>query len=146
LYPDPDNLNDTEILKSHLKILQKAVLDQCDEIDGVKDNIINDPALSANATIEYYEAVKMADPSVDGFLKLFLLPGANHCGGGPGPSTVDWIEIIRDWVENRKTPERIILTKFENDELIMTRPVYPFPGIAVYVGFGDPNVESSYIE
>jgi len=28
----------------------------------------------------------------------------------------------------------------------MSRPVYPYPRIAVYDGFGDPFVESSFIE
>jgi feruloyl esterase len=106
----------------------------------------NDPALSANASIKYYEDVRKAEPSVDNFLKLFLLPGVNHCGGGPGPSQVDWIEIIRDWVEKGNAPERIKLSKSENGEVILTRPVYPYPRIAVYDGSGDPNVESSFIE
>ena len=106
----------------------------------------NDPAFSANASIDYYKAVKKADPLAGNYLKLFLLPGVNHCSGGPGPSSVDWIEVIRDWVENGNAPERITLSKFNNGESVMTRPVYPYPRIVVYDGSGDPNVESSFIE
>jgi len=106
----------------------------------------NDGAISANESIEYFEAIKETDPSVDNYLKLYLLPGVSHCGGGPGPSDVDWVEIIRNWVENGNPSDRIIVSKIENDEVVMTRPIYPYPRIAVYDGSGDPNIDSSFIE
>ena len=105
-----------------------------------------DAAISANASIEHFEAVKTRDPSVDNYLKLYLLPGVIHGNGGYGPSEIDWMEIIRNWVENENPPDRIVVSKFENDKLKMTRPVYPYPRISVYDGSGDPNVESSFIE
>jgi feruloyl esterase len=43
LFPDPDNLNIGVISKAQLQILKKAVLEQCDEIDRIKDGIIHDP-------------------------------------------------------------------------------------------------------
>jgi len=106
----------------------------------------NDAALSAYNTIDHYNAVKANDPGIESYMKLYLLPGVQHCGGGVGPSQVDRIALIRDWVENGNPPDRIIVSKTKNDEVIMTRPVYPYPRIAVYDGSGDPNVESSFIE
>ncbi len=44
IYPDPDNLEEPVITKNNLAMLQAAILDQCDELDGVKDNILNDPS------------------------------------------------------------------------------------------------------
>ena len=90
--------------------------------------------------------MKTRDPSVDNYLKLYLLPGVIHGNGGYGPSEIDWMEIIRNWVENENPPDRIVVSKFENDKLKMTRPVYPYPRISVYDGSGDPNLESSFIE
>jgi feruloyl esterase len=106
----------------------------------------NDPGVSPNASIDYYEAVKKKDPETESYFKLFLLPGVYHCGGGPGPSQVNWIDIIRDWVENGNPPDRIIVSKREDARVIMTRPVYPYPNQAVYKGIGDPNDESSFIK
>lgn len=105
-----------------------------------------DAAISANASIEHLKALKKKDSSADNYMKLYLLPGVNHCGGGHGPSEVDWIEIIRNWVENGNPPNRIVVSKIENDEVVMSRPVYPYPSIAVYGGSGDPSLESSFIE
>jgi feruloyl esterase len=104
----------------------------------------NDPALSAYATIEHYEAIRQADPDVQDHIRLFLLPGVLHCGGGPGPDKTDWIGWLRDWVERGRTPDRVVLSKVKEGEVIMTRPVFPYPRKAVYDGKGDPHLESSF--
>ncbi len=104
----------------------------------------NDPALSAYATIQHYEAAMMKDPEVKDYIRLFMLPGVLHCGGGPGPDRADWIGLIRDWVENGNAPDRVILSKIKNGEVKMTRPVFPYPRKAIYDGHGDPHLESSF--
>ena len=104
----------------------------------------NDPALSAYATIEHYEAVMKTDPDVKDYIRLYLLPGVLHCGGGPGPDRADWVGLIRDWVENGHAPDRVVVSKIKNGEVKMTRPVFPYPRKAVYDGKGDPNQESSF--
>jgi feruloyl esterase len=104
----------------------------------------NDPAISAYATINHYDQVKNKDPDAKNFLRLFLLPGVLHCGRGPGPSKVDWIELVRTWVEKGTAPDRVILSKMEDEKVIMTRPVFPYPEKAIYDEKGDPNMESSF--
>jgi feruloyl esterase len=106
----------------------------------------NDPALSALTTIEHYEQVKRVDPQLNDFMKLYLLPGVLHCGGGPGPGEADWLKIVREWVENEQPPERVVVSKFDDGALKMTRPVFPYPSIAQYDGKGDPNLETSYLK
>jgi hypothetical protein len=104
----------------------------------------NDPALSALSTIEHYNAVRVADPSINDYMRLYLLPGVLHCGGGEGPSDADLLAVLRDWVENGKSPERVIVSKKVLGKEVMSRPVYPYPQEAIYDGKGNPNVESSY--
>lgn len=106
----------------------------------------SDPALSAYATIDHYNAVMANDPDIKDYMRLYLLPGVLHCGGGDGASQIDWIDLIRDWVENDNPPEKIIAKKMVNDREVMSRPVYPYPAEAVYDGKGDPDSESSFIE
>lgn len=106
----------------------------------------NDPALSAFSTIQYYQEVEQKDKDVRSSIRLFLLPGVLHCAGGPGPDETDWLTLIRDWVENNKAPERVIMSKKENGKVVMTRPVFPFPKMAVYSGKGDKNQEQNFIE
>ena len=104
----------------------------------------NDPAQSAFTTIDHYNAALKEDGQLGDYIKLFLLPGVVHCGGGPGPSQTDWIELVRAWVEKGISPERVILSKTTDDNVSMTRPVFPYPNKAIYDGKGDPNKESSF--
>jgi feruloyl esterase len=106
----------------------------------------NDPALSAFETIKHYQEVEQKDKNIQSYIRLFLLPGVLHCDGGPGPDNVDWLRLIRNWVENDKAPERLVLSKKEKDKIIMTRPVFPYPKVAAYSGKGDTNLEKNFIE
>jgi pimeloyl-ACP methyl ester carboxylesterase len=42
-YPDPKNLNNPVVTSDNLKLLQKLVFEQCDKLDGLADQILNDP-------------------------------------------------------------------------------------------------------
>ena len=86
----------------------------------------NDPALSAYATIDHYNAVKEKDPGINDYMRLFLLPGVLHCGGGEGPSEADWLTVIRDWVEKDIAPEKILVKKSIKGKEVMSRPVFPY--------------------
>jgi feruloyl esterase len=104
----------------------------------------SDAALSALSTIDHFEKVKKADPEAEEYLRLFLLPGVLHCGGGPGPDRADWLSIIMEWVENGNAPERVVMKKVTEGKTLLSRPVFPYPRKAVYDGQGDPDLESSY--
>ncbi len=104
----------------------------------------NDPAISALSTKDHYNAAKIKDPSLENYIRLFLLPGVLHCGGGQGPVEVDWLDVIRAWVEKGEAPEKIIVTKTKDEKVTMTRPVFPYPEQAVYDGTDDPNNEKNF--
>jgi feruloyl esterase len=104
----------------------------------------NDPALSALATIDHYEEAMQKDKDLQSSIRLFLLPGVLHCGGGTGPDNIDWIQQIRNWVENNQAPDRLVMSKMEKGKAVMTRPVYPYPKVAIYNGSGDPNQEKNF--
>jgi len=104
----------------------------------------NDPALSAYSTIDHYEAALKKDKDLNSYIRLFLLPGVLHCGGGTGCDNVDWVGLIREWVENNKAPDRILSTKVDQGKTIATRPLVPYPKMTVYAGSGDARQEKSY--
>jgi hypothetical protein len=96
-----------------------------------------DPALSALATVEYYEDVQARDASARDYARLFLLPGVLHCAGGPGPDTVDWVAAIDSWVESGKAPDQLIASK--SGAVTRSRPLCPYPQRAVYSGKGSTD-------
>src|SRR5579872_4408595 len=105
-----------------------------------------DPALPAQGTINYYRQVLAHDPKAPDYCRLFMVPGCLHCGGGPGASVVGWLHVIVDWVEHGKAPDKIIASKREKGKVVMTRPLFMYPGVAMYSGNGDPNTADSFAE
>jgi feruloyl esterase len=80
------------------------------------------------------------EKETDKFLKLYLVPGMAHCGGGTGHSSVDWLTPLVDWVEHGVAPEAIVGSRGAS-----TRPHCPYPQEAVYDGAGDRDSAASYI-
>jgi Tannase and feruloyl esterase/Tannase-like family of unknown function (DUF6351) len=80
-----------------------------------------------------------------GFARLFLMPGANHCGGGPATSTIDAFSPLVNWVENGVAPTRIVGTAPANTPFPgRTRPLCPYPQYAHYIG-GNPESAASFV-
>jgi feruloyl esterase len=103
-----------------------------------------DPALPAQATVDYYRQVLAHDSAAGDYCRLFMVPGCLHCGGGPGAAEVDWLSVIVDWVEQGKAPERLIASKRENGKVAMTRPLFPYPESAFFKGSGDANSAENF--
>jgi tannase/feruloyl esterase/uncharacterized tannase-like protein DUF6351 len=80
-----------------------------------------------------------------GFARLFLMPGVNHCGGGPGTSTIDPFSPVVDWVENGVAPASMLGTAPATTPWPgRTRPLCPYPQYARYKGAGDINVAANF--
>jgi feruloyl esterase len=105
-----------------------------------------DPALNAQSTINYYERVKRRDPAAGDYMRLFLMPGVLHCGGGAGPDSADWMAAITAWVEKGAAPERILATKHgSNGAVVRTRPLCVYPQNAVYSGSGSTDDAANFV-
>ncbi len=124
----------------------------------------SDPALPALNTIDYYNAVerRMGARETATFTRLYMVPGMQHCGGGPGPNTFGQngstehadsrnnIDLaLQQWVEKRISPSSIIATKYVEDDpkkgAKMTRPLCPYPQVAVWTGTGSTDDAANFI-
>lgn len=77
-------------------------------------------------------------------VRLYTLPGVNHCGGGPGADTIDLLTPISNWVENGIPPQNLIASKLNTAGAVtFTRPLCPFPRWAKYTS-GNANSASSF--
>jgi len=68
----------------------------------------SDAAIPALASITYFDDVRRKTPNADQFYRLYMVPGMLHCGGGPGPQGVDWLGLVRAWVEQGQAPGPIV--------------------------------------
>jgi feruloyl esterase len=122
----------------------------------------DDPAIPAINAVNYYQSViaNMGQHDADSFVRLYMVPGMQHCDNGPGPDsfgqvgkmTVDDPQrsvdtALEQWVEKNAAPSRIITSKYAGDDkqhATMTRPLCAYPQAAKYKGSGDTNDEANF--
>jgi tannase/feruloyl esterase len=105
----------------------------------------SDAALTALGTIAYVDQVQKRDAGLREYMRLFMLPGVYHCGGGPGPDAVDWAAAIDAWVEAHTAPDRLVARKLADGAVTRTRPLCPYPQHAEYTGAGSTDDEKNFV-
>ena len=97
-----------------------------------------------------------------GFVRLFMVPGMQHCGGGSGANsfgqfTVESADADHDvdvalerWVEKGVAPERIVAAKRKSDldptsAIVRTRPLCAYPLTAHYQGTGSTDDAANFV-
>ena len=123
----------------------------------------NDAAISALNTINYYNDVTatMGEAQTNAFTRLYMVPGLQHCGGGPGANSFGQdgagandpqrnMELaLEQWVEKGIAPSSIVATKYAEDNptkgVKLTRPLCPYPQVAKYKGAGDTNDAANFV-
>ena len=104
-----------------------------------------DAGLSPLATIKYYDSVQARDPKMDDYVRLFMMPGVLHCGGGAGPDNANWAAAIDGWVESGNAPEHVIASKgAAGGAASRTRPLCRYPQHAVYSGGGSTDQAENF--
>lgn len=112
-----------------------------------------DAAIPAQAVIDYYQSVekKMGAKKTGEFVRLFMVPGMQHCGGGAGPNAFgqggtpkgdaadNIAAALVQWVEKGTAPERIIASRPGR-----TRPLCAYPKTARYKGTGSTDDAANF--
>jgi pimeloyl-ACP methyl ester carboxylesterase len=108
-------------------------------VHGMADGIF-----SANESVDYYERLATNHGGLNAVqekAKLFLVPGMNHCMGGPATDKMDAIDAMVNWVEKGRAPDSLLAQALPNnvDFPMRSRPLCAYPKYARYIGKG--NVE-----
>jgi feruloyl esterase len=105
-----------------------------------------DPGPAPANTIRYYsDVIRTLGSKQDDWMRLFLLPGVGHCGGGPGPDQADFIGALERWRESGTAPDQIRASHVTNNRIDMTRPLCPYPQVAQYRGEGSTNDAANFV-
>jgi feruloyl esterase len=74
-----------------------------------------------------------------------MMPGVEHCFGGPGPSWVNFLDEIDHWAETGEAPDQAIAYWLdETSQPSGSRPICAYSNVAQYDGEGDPRDASSF--
>ena len=105
-----------------------------------------DPQISPGSSTNYYKSVveKMGPAKLGENYRMFMVPGMAHCGGGDGPNTFDMVAALENWVEKGKAPDSILASKMQNGQAVRTRPLCPYPQVAVYKGSGSTDDAANF--
>jgi feruloyl esterase len=107
----------------------------------------SDPQISPGNSTQYYTRVQDVAGGAAGIrtaYRLFMAPGMAHCGGGEGPNTFDMVGALEQWVEHGKAPDRIVASHSTNGVVDRTRPLCPYPQVAVYKGTGSTDEAATF--
>jgi feruloyl esterase len=102
----------------------------------------SDTGITPENSIWYYENVlDRMGLNQDDWLRLFMVPGMSHCGGGLGVQWFDSIGTLEKWVEEGVAPDQIMGYGANG----LTRPLCPYPQYSEYKGSGDLNNADNWI-
>jgi feruloyl esterase len=108
----------------------------------------SDPQIPPMHSVNYYRSVLNAAGPANKLresYRLFMVPGMQHCGGGPGPNQFNALAALERWREMGVAPDQIVAAHVTNNRVDMTRPLCPYPQVAQYRGTGSTNDAANFV-
>jgi pimeloyl-ACP methyl ester carboxylesterase len=119
---------------------------------------VSDPVFMITDTTAWYNGLAAGNGGdASDFSRFFRIPGMSHCGAGPSTDQFDPVSAIVAWVEQGKAPDTILATARgpgdpggANTEVPTdwapnrTRPLCPYPKMAIYNGNGSVEDAASF--
>jgi feruloyl esterase len=99
----------------------------------------SDPAIPAARSVLFYnELTTLMHGTVrtQASVRLFLVPGMQHCSGGVGPDQFNTLTAIESWVEQGTPPAAIPASTKSDSAAPHSLPLCPYPCQARYSGTG----------
>ena len=123
---------------------------------------------------DYYETVERVlggRAATQDTVRLFVIPGMDHCIGGPGAGLIDYLTYLEAWVERDEAPDVMLGISptdwtaafgegiprstikreqlYRNPEALaavtrFTRPHFPYPARYVYAGRGNTALAENF--
>lgn len=118
----------------------------------------SDPIFSSDDSVAFYEGLRASNGGdASDFARLYLIPGMNHCSGGPATDQFDMLTPLVNWVEHGQAPDSVLASARgasapggTNADVPATwsptrmRPLCSYPKVARYNGSGSLDLASSF--
>jgi feruloyl esterase len=95
-----------------------------------------EPGIPPANLVRYYAQIQSKTSNAKDAVRLFMVPGMGHCGGGTGVNTFDMVSPLDQWVTGGKAPAQVPASRVRNGVSDRTRPLCAYPQIAIYKGSG----------
>lgn len=106
---------------------------------------LTDGLIPSGSTVNYYRSLEAKDAAgTAANVRMFLMPGVDHCRGGEGPSSADFLGALEQWVEQGTAPEMVTASGNLPGGEIRTRPLCAYPNVAKYSGSGSTDEAANF--
>ena len=144
---------DSSYAEAALSFMQPPRLDDLSALRKRGGRIVmyhgtSDPIFSSEHSVQVYEAWSRGSGApAESFARLYLVPGMNHCRGGPATDQFDLLQPLVEWLEQGKAPGPVAAQvrgpgnpAAANADVPASwspnrgRPLCPYPAVARYGG------------
>jgi feruloyl esterase len=94
--------------------------------------------------VNYYDRVRESTSNATAAVRLFMVPGMGHCGGGNGATSFDMVAALDRWVTGGQAPATVPASRVRDGKVDRTRPLCAYPAHAVYKGSGSIDDAASF--
>jgi len=151
---DPKTLNFDSDLARAAKVEQYKIFDATDPnlaaFTGRGGRLLMyqgwaEPGIPPRNVVTYYGEVQKKTKNAADAVRLFMVPGMGHCGGGDGTSTFDMVAALDRWLTTGKPPASIPASRVRSGAVDRTRPLCPWPQVATYKGSGSTDDAANFV-
>jgi pimeloyl-ACP methyl ester carboxylesterase len=104
-----------------------------------------EPGIPPGNLVRYYGDIIKKTKDAKDSVRVFMVPGMGHCGGGNGTSSFDMVPSLDAWAEHGQAPSRINASRVREGTVDRTRPLCAWPQTARYKGSGSTDDETNFV-
>jgi feruloyl esterase len=104
-----------------------------------------EPGIPPANLVKYYSEIQTKTADAKNSVRLFMVPGMGHCGGGTGVNTFDMAARLDRWVSTGQAPSQVPASRVRNGVSDRTRPLCAYPEIAIYKGSGSLEDGANFV-
>ena len=104
-----------------------------------------EPGIPPGNLVRYSDQISKKTRAAKDSVRVFMVPGMGHCGGGNGTSTFDMVPALDAWVERGQAPARVNASRVREGKVDRTRPLCAWPQVARYTGSGSIDDEANFV-
>jgi feruloyl esterase len=103
-----------------------------------------EPGIPPANLVKYFDQLQQKTSGAKDSVRVFMVPGMGHCGGGNGTSTFNMVAALDGWREGGKAPDQIDASRVRDGKVDRTRPLCAWPTEARYKGSGSSDVAENF--
>jgi feruloyl esterase len=104
-----------------------------------------EPGIPPGNLVKYYGEIQQKTSGAADAVRVFMVPGMGHCGGGNGTSTFDMVAALDAWRDGGKAPLHVNASRVRDGNVDRTRPLCAWPAVAKYKGSGSIDDAANFV-